>query len=121
MDTIKLVTADLKVFIELTDTEKVLQINICIIFIIRKQSPMIKRTSLIIGLCFLLINICTTSNVQKQPFSCEFCEISKNIFSIGHLWWLLLNVLSWKVIYMLYTSEQLSVYGMVRLKYFLCI
>ena len=25
-----------------------------------------------------------------QVFSCEFCEMSKNIFSIEHLWWLLL-------------------------------
>ena len=28
-----------------------------------------------------------------QVFSCEFCEISKNIFFIEHLWWLLLNLL----------------------------
>ena len=27
-----------------------------------------------------------------QVFSCEFCEISKNIFFIEHLWWLLLNL-----------------------------
>ena len=27
-----------------------------------------------------------------QVFSCEFYEISKNTFSIDHLWWLLLFV-----------------------------
>ena len=26
-----------------------------------------------------------------QVYSCEFCEILKNIFFIEHLWWLLLN------------------------------
>ena len=26
-----------------------------------------------------------------QVFSCEFCIISKSIFFIEHLWWLLLN------------------------------
>ena len=26
-----------------------------------------------------------------QMFSCEFCEISKNLFIIEHLWWLLLS------------------------------
>ena len=28
-----------------------------------------------------------------QLFSCEFCEISKNIFFTEHLWWLLLLIL----------------------------
>ena len=27
-----------------------------------------------------------------QVFPCEFCEISKNIFFIEHLWWLFLSV-----------------------------
>ena len=27
-----------------------------------------------------------------QVFSCEFCEISKSIFSIEHLWWLLQDI-----------------------------
>ena len=28
-----------------------------------------------------------------QEFFCEFCEISKNLFFIAHLWWLLLLLL----------------------------
>ena len=34
---------------------------------------------------------------KTQVFSCEFCEISKNIFFTEHLWWLLLCILQGKV------------------------
>ena len=32
----------------------------------------------------------TKKETLTQVFSCEFCEISKNIFLTEHLWWLLL-------------------------------
>ena len=42
-----------------------------------------------------------------QVFSCEFCETSKNIIFIEHLWWLLLNW--WK-------NHELSRYLNLELK-----
>ena len=53
-----------------------------------KRPPPIKRQ------CLMAVS---RSNFIKketlaQVFSCEFCEISKNIFLIEHLWWLFLDL-----------------------------
>ena len=49
----------------------------------------------------LFFNKAETCNFIKnetlvQVFSCEFCEISKNTYFIEHLWWLLLQLITFE-------------------------